>query len=532
MSNVVPGVLLTPEQENTAFHRRWDEFRNVVNISYSTPEDDATVTVYDVSGAGPGDGPPGLWCPLRCAGVPLESWQDYPEGKREAIRRGFMHGLCNMIKMTPPATLADWQYFRPEICKPVIYDRYFNPLNEQAHRTGDYATGRREIEKWLTTIYAAGVQIPFHPNFENELTAHLGRVPLTGVDAFLAGFAQRKGLATPEGYTYLLNVAIPLAEAPEAGRRTVMERVVSWLRLALDTPTAPATTKPLDTLAAFWEALRRIPMLVEWENDSPRYTVPVRLLGCEEFNEDLRPLREAFEAALPKLKTKHLRLLHHDLSKLLGIDRQRFRRLEVLYNERNYALHFLPDNYPILRFEVAESGRGLASPWPWVNPSIWENFVVLMQYKQEVARAIYDKISAALDKPAYSFPATAPQLNSPTLDTAPPTAAAVWTSLLCKNVVYTLADFDGLLVSLGLLTDAASRTPTPDFKGSAVLGAVKALRERRYLRTTNNAKLARLLAERYGTEAANPHTVKRGTDQLPEPATPVYTRALALLPAP
>ena len=119
-----------------------------------------------------------------------------------------------------------------------------------------------------------------------------------------------------------------------------------------------------------------------------------------------------------------------------------------------------------------------------------------------------------------------------TLDTAPPAAAAVWASLLCKNVKYTLENLDGLLVSLMLLTDAASRTPTPDFKGSAVLGAVKALRERRYLRTANNAKLARLLAERYGTDAANPHTVKRGTDQLPEPAKPVYTRALALLPAP
>ena len=267
MSNVVPGVSLTPEQENTVFHRCWDEFNNIKDISYSTPEDDATVTVYDVSVYDvSGSGPPGLWCPMQCAGRPLESWQDYSEDKREAIRRGFMHGLCNMIGMTPPATLADWQYFRPEICKPVIYDRYFNPLNEQAHRTGDFATGRREIEKWLAIIYAAGVQIPFHPNFQNELTAHLGRVPLTEVDAFLAGFSQRNGLATPEGYTYLLNVAIPLAEAPEAGRRTVMERVVSWLRLALDTPTAPATTEPpypdsphLDTPAPTVADLCRLP---------------------------------------------------------------------------------------------------------------------------------------------------------------------------------------------------------------------------------------------------------------------------------
>ena len=114
----------------------------------------------------------------------------------------------------------------------------------------------------------------------------------------------------------------------------------------LDTPAAPTTIQPLDTLAAFWEALRRMPMEVEWVNDSPRYTVPVHLWLPDGFNEDLRPLREAFEAALPKLKTKHLRLLHHDLSKLLSIDRQSFKRRGALHSEQNYALQFLPVPYP------------------------------------------------------------------------------------------------------------------------------------------------------------------------------------------
>lgn len=235
------------------------------------------------------------------------------------------------------------------------------------------------------------------------------------------------------------------------------------LNITSDTPTVP--TSPEELAAAFWEALRRISMLVEWENNSPRYTVPVHLLGYDDFNEDLRALRGAFEAALPKLKTKHLRLLRGELGELLSIDRQSFRRREALYNEQKYALQFLPDDYPILRFEVAEPGRGLASPWQWVNPSIWTDFVVLMQYKQEVARAIYDKISAALDKPPYPFPITAPLPDNPAIETpAPPVAAYPW------------AEIEALAVRIEL-RKAGRFTPAGKLVASAVAGLIDALRE-------------------------------------------------------
>ena len=247
MSNVLPDVSLTPEQEKTWFYRRWDEFRNTVEMSYSIPEDDANVTVYDVSGAKSGDGPPGLWCPLQCAGVPFESWQDYPQRKREAIRLGFMHGLCEMISMRPPATLANWQYFRPEISKPGIYDRHFNPITERAHRTGNYATGRKEIEELLTTIYGAGQHIPYHPNFEHTFFAHLGQVHLSGLTDFLAGFSKRNGLANCDGYAYLLDLVEDAVETAGLNRPTAIGRARSWLRQALDTSAAPAATELLDT---------------------------------------------------------------------------------------------------------------------------------------------------------------------------------------------------------------------------------------------------------------------------------------------
>ena len=235
--------VLTPEQTEICFDLRLAEFQNIVDISYSTPDDDTAITVYDVSETGHLAGGGGLWCPMQTAGAPHESWLNYGAKKREAIRLGFVRGLYHLIGHKPFETLADWRSFQADL-RPHIFKRQIIPLTEEADRTGDYAKAVAKIEEHLRTVYEAGQHIPYHPNFENELITHLNRVPLTGIDDFLTGFSQRKELATPEGYAYLLNVAIPLAEAPEAGRRTVMERVVSWLRLALDTPAAPAIAEP------------------------------------------------------------------------------------------------------------------------------------------------------------------------------------------------------------------------------------------------------------------------------------------------
>lgn len=134
----------------------------------------------------------------------------------------------------------------------------------------------------------------------------------------------------------------------------------------------------------------------------------------------------------------------------------------------------------------------------------------------------------------HAAPATTkhPHPGSLALDTPQPTIADEWPDLLRPRVLFTLTNLDQLLAKVGLLNDVASRMPTPDFKGSAVLGVVAALRERRYLLLNDNAKLARILAERYGSDAANPNTIARGTDRLPGGAKPLYTRTLALLPAP
>lgn len=206
-----------------------------------------------------------------------------------------------------------------------------------------------------------------------------------------------------------------------------------------------SSNAPAQAADAFWEALRSIPLEVEWVSDSPRYNVPTHLLGYEDFNDDLRSLRVEFEAALPKLKKKHLRLLRGELRELLKIDRQSFKRRGELHKEQQYALQFLPDDYPILRFKVAPPGRGLSKPWQWVNPSIWTGFVVLMQYKQEAARVAYDKISAALGESAYST--TAPVGVVPSV--TPPAVNKV----VFRNR-FTLEDADRIAHDINLTDEA------------------------------------------------------------------------------
>lgn len=282
---------------------------------------------------------------------------------------------------------------------------------------------------------------------------------------------------------------------------------------------SPATTPASPGgAAAFWEALRRMPMEVEWVNNSPRYTVPVDLLGCDDFNEDLRPLREAVEAALPKLKTKHLRLLRGELGELLSIDGQSFKRVGELHKEQNYDLQNLPNDYPILRFDLASPGRGLATPWQWVNPSIWTGFVVLLQNKQEVARAIYDKVSIILDKPAYSLPKPATK-PVPAADTVPPLAGP---SHFGERL-----PIDGFLsiprTTLDqLLLDAAMIEPSPSPGRYTAKEKVKpwqwanvraALQERLLLAELNDEDAAQLFTETYGAK------VGRGTMQQ-RPQTP------------
>ncbi|WP_046245550.1 hypothetical protein [Hymenobacter terrenus] len=332
--------------------------------------------------------------------------------------------------------------------------------------------------------------------------------------AHLPGYGYRRHY-TPEFLT-------PQRESElEASGRAALRAVREWHTLASLTP-----------IEQFLHRARKIEL---WENE--RYQLATREDGHEEWSEEYGVMLLALQRAVPTAKKKLLRAAYTELKRLLPtIEAGRPLKWQRLYDEgRPFFASTLTATYAYSEFTPLRPTQNTTSQ---IKELFFQYLHVhLFEKEWHVWQALI-LLAGALGEAAPPTPETfrerqtEPALATLALDVAPPDAATIWASLLCKNVKYTLENLDELLVSLALLTDAASRTPTPEFKGSAVLGAVKALRERRYLRTANNAKLARLLAERYGTDAANPHTVKRGTEQLPEPATPVYTRALALLPAP
>ena len=390
---------------------------------------------------------------------------------------------------------------------------------------------------------------PTLPELAGEWFSDLCRLGAESIDYYGSGRLERASnkaellaclamlLAEAEQYAHLPgygyrqhyppNYLTPEQESElEASGRTALLCVREW-----------HTQASLSPIEQFLHRARKIELC-----HNERHQLATREARREEWNEEYGVMLLALQRAVPSVKKKLLRAAYTELKRLLPtIEASQPLEWQRLADEgRPFFPIILKNTYIYSEFAPLR-------PTQNTERQITESFFVnlylhLFEKEWHVWQALI-LLAGALGEPAPVTPETfqekqiepsAPALDSPParpLDTAL-AATAVWDSLLCKNVKYTLENLDGLLVSLMLLTDATSRTPTPDFKGSAVLGAVKALRERRYLRTANNAKLARLLAERYGTDAANPHTVKRGTDQLPEPATPVYTRALALLPAP
>jgi hypothetical protein len=188
----------------------------------------------------------------------------------------------------------------------------------------------------------------------------------------------------------------------------VLKWWVGWLkeqRLSLDDPAG-----------AYLAALRRVPIIEEWENDSPRYNIPSHLWGPDEFSAEMAPLRQAFETALPDLSTKKKRALRAGLNELLGIDRARVQRHREQFERGEYGLNFLPADYLALRFDVA--GQLGNFKWQWVNPQFWGWLSTLLQFKQMAARTAFEKLNVALGEtlPAPELPKPGPASDTPAED--------------------------------------------------------------------------------------------------------------------
>lgn len=166
-----------------------------------------------------------------------------------------------------------------------------------------------------------------------------------------------------------------------------------------------------DPAGAYLAALRRVPVVEEWENGSPRYNLPTHLGIYDEFEAEITPLRQAFEAALSDLPTKKKRALRAGFNELLGIDRAGVQRRREQFERGEYGLDFLPADYPALRFDVAGPAEGFK--WQWVSPMFWGGLSTLLQYKQQAAHAADKQLAATL-------PDTPPTASSLALSPTPP----------------------------------------------------------------------------------------------------------------
>lgn len=300
-------------------------------------------------------------------------------------------------------------------------------------------------------------------------------------------------------------------EAPAQSKEVMhalAQRGAAWLGGWLnwrDLSSADQLLTALDTVGIANHNLR---LTVAEPERPPRLYVP----DCAPEDEGPRfaALLREFERALPGKKSDRRNLLRR-------LERLRTLPLALLRDGPPYTLpaRFSALHWPGLLERPAESE---------VLETFWPDLEQALRTRIEWAGRAYSIVAGTL-------PAPAPQpLDTPVSNATAP--ADVWAGLLRTGIEFSLPDLDRLLVNVGLLNDAASRTPTPDFKGSAVVGVVSALRERRYLLSGNNAKLAEVLAERYGRDVAKPHTVGRNYEPLPNSARQVYTRALAFLPKP
>lgn len=177
----------------------------------------------------------------------------------------------------------------------------------------------------------------------------------------------------------------------------------------------PPVRTPAD---AYLAALQRIPLAVEWVNSSPRYVVYPAQLDSTSFDADIRALREGFENNIPTLSVVHAKHLRGQLGKLLEIDKEGFKRRREWFERQEYGLDFLPEDYPALRFEVADDPDGLQQG-QWVGPSFWTDIIALLQYKQDAARSAFEKLNAVLPIDE-SQPVPEPLKRYVASDTTPP----------------------------------------------------------------------------------------------------------------
>ncbi|WP_426062035.1 hypothetical protein [Hymenobacter sp. B1770] len=434
----------------------------------------------------------------------LERQSTVPESQK-------VQALCaRRLDSTPPAT-------QPAKGTPAAdVRRYFTKAAAIHGTTADDANALHQLAVWL--LHWAERPNGKRYSLAGQMCEQRDSHP--NANKFLKACARLHEALTPLAATEQ-ETKVLLGKEYSAYSRNNLEAVLKWwagwIREQIKAQRDPA--------GAYMAALKRMPIVEEHDNGTPRYSVPQHLIDWDGFAADIAPLRQAFDDALPALSIDQKKALRLDVKALIGIDSERLKRQQEMFERQEYFPANLPADYPQLRFELAGQPGGLSHARQWVSQTFWFGLRAVLLCKQIEARAAFEKLNALLGE--------APLIAAPQpLDTPPEPAdlETEWADLLKKGVKFSLAELDELLTKAGLLLDAGPRTPTPDFKGSAVVGIIVALREQGYLKHSNNAKIARILSHHYGEDIANKHTLARNYTPMPEPASLPYTRALAFLP--
>jgi hypothetical protein len=226
-------------EQITTFEDRLQEFWDVVNMSFTSPEDDSVVHTYPSFSIPKPLNRWGFWCPITEKQQELAAWLDYSNPVREAIRRGFRRGIGKLTDYYGLPTLENWLEFKSGLLQTMPI--HLELIKGEAKRTKQYALAQARIELLLNDIYKEGKHVAYHPDFDRAMTAKLAQLPLHRISDFLLGVCQRNELNNPIGYDYLTDLITEVAEDAWLNSPAKVDRA----RTCLETMRKSITNSPI-----------------------------------------------------------------------------------------------------------------------------------------------------------------------------------------------------------------------------------------------------------------------------------------------
>ena len=171
------------QEEQLAFADRITEFWDVVEMSFSSSEQDRFITTYKSFAPPKVLNRNWLWCPVVEPTRALGKWMEFSPRVREAIRLAFRRGVASQTDFCRYERLEEWMEVKSGIMATVPFT--LNLISEEAKTTRQFALAQKRIEFILSAIYEQAEDIPYHPFFNRRFTEQLAAKEVSEVDGFL-----------------------------------------------------------------------------------------------------------------------------------------------------------------------------------------------------------------------------------------------------------------------------------------------------------------------------------------------------------